>query len=52
MLNHAPLPGAPVIEVKATAILGSATVQPPSLSSRMRGALADEARRRLQLPPD
>ncbi len=51
-LDHAPLPGAPVIEVQATAILGSVTVQPPSLSSRVRGALADEARRRLGPPAD
>jgi hypothetical protein len=51
-LNHAPLPGAPVIEVQATAVLGSVTVQPPSLSSRVRGALADQARRRLGPPAD
>ncbi len=51
-LNHAPLPGAPVIEVRATAILGNVTVRPPSLSSRVRGALADGARRTLEPPTD
>jgi hypothetical protein len=49
--SQRPLPGAPVILVKATAILGNVTVRPPSIASRVRGAVADDARRRLEPPP-
>jgi Cell wall-active antibiotics response 4TMS YvqF len=42
-VREAALPGAPVIEVRATAILGNVTVRPPTLASRVRGALRSEA---------
>ncbi len=44
-----PLPGAPVIEVHARAVLGSVTVKRAGLTERVRGALRDAVDRRL--PP-
>jgi hypothetical protein len=41
-VRHAPVPGAPVIEVRATAILGSVKVSPARSSKPIGGAL-DEA---------
>ncbi len=38
-LRGAPLPGAPVIHVRARAVLGNVTVRPPKLLSRARRAL-------------
>ena len=40
----APIPGAPIIEVRATAVLGNVTVRPPTLARRWRGALDNMSR--------
>jgi Domain of unknown function (DUF1707)/Cell wall-active antibiotics response 4TMS YvqF len=39
-VRSTPLPGAPVIEVRATAILGNVTVRPATVGQRLRAALA------------
>ncbi len=39
------LPGAPVIDVRATAILGNVTVRPPTIGSRIRAELSRVANR-------
>jgi len=39
-ITKAALPGAPVIDVRATAILGNVTVRAPTLAHRVRGALS------------
>jgi hypothetical protein len=44
-----PLPGAPVIEVQARAVLGSVTVKRATLTQRIQGALREAGDRRL--PP-
>jgi hypothetical protein len=44
-----PLPGAPVVEVQARAVLGSADVKRATPTHRIRGALRDTVDRRL--PP-
>jgi hypothetical protein len=44
-LSRAALPGAPVIDVRATAILGNVTVRPPTIGSRIRAELSRVANR-------
>jgi hypothetical protein len=48
-VRAAPLPGAPVIEVHARAVLGNITVRPPKLRKRVKGALSEALR--TTLPP-
>jgi Domain of unknown function (DUF1707)/Cell wall-active antibiotics response 4TMS YvqF len=38
--RKAPVPGAPVIDVRATAILGAVSIRPPSLAARVRAHLS------------
>jgi hypothetical protein len=47
LVGRAALPGAPVIEVRANAILGNVTVRPAKLTHRLRASL--EERRRASL---
>jgi hypothetical protein len=49
-VRQAPVSGAPVLEVRATAILGSVSVRPARLASRTGGALPDAPAG--ELPPD
>jgi hypothetical protein len=44
-VRQAPVPGAPVVEVRAAAVLGSVTVRPAGLSSRSAARLARSRRR-------
>jgi hypothetical protein len=46
-VRQAPLPGAPILDVRATAILGSVTVRPRSLAKRIVGALSGTPAARL-----
>lgn len=48
-VRGAALPGAPVINVRATAILGNVTVRPPSLRQRARDALSSGSRPSISL---
>jgi hypothetical protein len=48
-VRQAPVPGAPVIEVRATAILGSVNVRPARISRRIGGWLGGAAASELQL---
>jgi Cell wall-active antibiotics response LiaF, C-terminal len=47
-VRQAPVPGAPVVEVRATAILGSVKVRPPKLSKRIGAVLRQIALASLQ----
>ena len=51
-VQQAPVPGAPVIEVRATAILGSVKVSPARFSKRIGGALDGAAATALRLDRD
>jgi Domain of unknown function (DUF1707)/Cell wall-active antibiotics response 4TMS YvqF len=46
----APIPGAPIIEVRATALLGNVSVLPPTLRRRRRGTLENMSRAMLDPP--
>jgi DUF1707 SHOCT-like domain/Cell wall-active antibiotics response LiaF, C-terminal len=48
-VREASIPGAPIIEVRATAVLGNVTVRPPTLGPRRHGAL--EVMSRAMLDP-